>query len=349
MDPDNLWDRVKRLTARQRPIIACVSVAGSTEEGAFDRLDRILDVRDRAEAELGVTFHVHSDACYGGYAATATWRADGRRRTADEIREATGIAWPEDSWVDSMKALAHADSISIDPHKLGYVPYPAGALLLRDGRARTLVATDPPYILPSHVPARNNDAVTGRFAFEGSRPGAAAAAVWLSHRAVPLDERGYGYLMERTAVGARALYDALSTTETTPFTIVTLPAPDLNIVCFLVMPLGEAALHEINALNEGIYHSLSVQHPYDTPDYVISRTVLRSPVYRGVVQPLLGRIDRRLLDEWPEEGLVVLRAVVMDPFLATSERGSRHGDGFVRAIRRAAHGVEAQSGSPTLL
>lgn len=32
MDPDNLWDRVKRLTARQRPIIACVSVAGSTEE-----------------------------------------------------------------------------------------------------------------------------------------------------------------------------------------------------------------------------------------------------------------------------------------------------------------------------
>lgn len=121
---------------------------------------------------------------------------------------------------------------------------------------------------------------------------------------MPLDERGYGYLMERTAVGARALYDALSTAETTPFTIVTLPAPDLNIVCFLVMPLGEAALHEINALNEGIYHSLSVQHPYDTPDYVISRTVLRSPVYRGVVQPLLGRIDRRLLDEWPEEGLV---------------------------------------------
>ncbi|HUF66894.1 MAG TPA: pyridoxal-dependent decarboxylase [Gemmatimonadaceae bacterium] len=349
MDPDNLWDRIRRLAARQRPIIACVSVAGSTEEGAFDRLDSILEVRDRAEDELGVTFHIHSDACYGGYAATVTWRADGRRRTAEEIREATGIEWPQDTWVDSVKALSHADSISIDPHKLGYVPYPAGALLLRDGRARALVATEPPYILPSHVPARNNDAVTGRFAFEGSRPGAAAAAVWLSHRAVPLDERGYGYLMERTAVGARALYDALSTTNVAPFTIVTLPPPDLNIVCFLVMPHREATLQEINALNEGIYHSLSVQHPYDAPDYVISRTVLRSPVYRGVVEPLLGRIDTRLLDQWNDDGLVVLRAVVMDPFLATSEPGSRHGEGFIRAVRHAAHRVPAQSGSLTLI
>jgi glutamate/tyrosine decarboxylase-like PLP-dependent enzyme len=349
MDPENLWDRVRRLAARKRPILACVSVAGSTEEGAFDRLDSILEVRDRAEAELGVTFHIHSDACYGGYAAAVTWRSDGKRRTADEIREATGIEWPQDSWVDSVKALAHADSISIDPHKLGYVPYPAGALLLRDGRARALVASDPVYILPSHVPARSNDAVTGRFAFEGSRPGAAAAAVWLSHRAVPPDERGYGYLMERTAAGAYALHDALTSINTSPFAIVTLPAPDLNIVCFLVMPPGGTTLREINALNEGIYQTLSVQHPYDAPEYVISRTVLRSPVYRGVVEPLLGRIDRRLLNEWPTEGLVVLRAVVMDPFLATNEPGSRHGEGFVRAIRHAARGVEAQSGSLTLI
>jgi glutamate/tyrosine decarboxylase-like PLP-dependent enzyme len=349
MDPDSLWDRVRRLVARRRPIIACVSVAGSTEEGAFDRLDAILDVRNRAEAELGVTFHVHSDACYGGYAAAVTWRSDGRRRTADEIREATGIAWPSDSWVDSMHALSHADSISIDPHKLGFVPYPAGALLLRDGRARTLVASDPPYILPSHVPARSNEAVTGRFAFEGSRPGAAAAAVWLSHRAVPLDERGYGYLMERTAVGARALYDALLSPDASPFRIFALPAPDLNIVCFLVLPPGEPALTDINSLNEGIYHALSVQHPFDTPEYVISRTVLRSPVYQGVVEPLLGRIDGDLQAEWPEEGLVVLRAVVMDPFLATSEPGSRHAEAFVRAVRQAAGGVKEQAGSLTLI
>ena len=46
----------------------------------------------------------------------------------------------------SVRALERADSVSIDPHKLGYVPYPAGAFLLKDRRGRELVATDPPYL-----------------------------------------------------------------------------------------------------------------------------------------------------------------------------------------------------------
>jgi glutamate/tyrosine decarboxylase-like PLP-dependent enzyme len=350
MDPDHLWERVSTMARRRRPIIACVTVAGTTEEGAFDRTDAILEVRERAEAELGVTFHVHSDACYGGYAASVGWRADGRRRTAAEVREATGTTWPTDEWMESVRALSRVDSISIDPHKLGFVPYPAGALLLKDGRARALVASDPPYILPSHVPARSNEAVVGRFSIEGSRPGAAAASVWVSHRTVPLDERGYGYLMERTATGAHRLHAALTETDPSPFTVLTLPNPDLNIVCFLVVPRTPFDLAELNALNEGIYERLSVQHPYDGPDYVLSRTVLRSPIYEGVVQPLLGRLDRSLLSQWRTQGLVVLRATVMDPFLATAEPGSRHIAGFVRAIRQAAHRASGvPSGSEAVL
>jgi glutamate/tyrosine decarboxylase-like PLP-dependent enzyme len=336
MDPDHLWSRVRRLAQLRRPIIGCVSVAGSTEEGAFDRLDLLLEVRARAEAELGVTFHMHSDACYGGYAAAATWRADGTRRTAAEIREASGTSWPTPEWVASVEALAGVDSVSIDPHKLGYVPYPAGALLIRDGRSRALVATEPPYILPSHVPRQSNEAVVGRFSFEGSRPGASAASVWLSHRSIPLDERGYGYIIERTAAGAHRLHAALATADASPFRIVPLPSPDLNIVCFIVCPPQPFSLSELNELNADIYAALSVQHPYDAPEYVISRTVLRSPVYQGVVEPLLGRIDDTLLRDWPEQGLVVLRAAVTDPFLATAEPGARHLAGFVRAVRESA-------------
>jgi glutamate/tyrosine decarboxylase-like PLP-dependent enzyme len=336
MDPDHLWKRVKRLAQLRRPIMACVSVAGSTEEGAFDRLDTLLEVRARAETELGVTFHLHSDACYGGYAAAATWRGDGTRRTAAEVREASGTSWPTEEWVASVEALAGADSVSIDPHKLGYVPYPAGALLLKDGRARALVATEPPYILPSHVQRRTHDAVVGRFSFEGSRPGASAASVWLSHRSIPLDERGYGYIIERTAAGARLLHAALETADMVPFRVVTLPSPDLNIVCFIVCPPQPFSLSGLNRLNAEIYDTLSVQHPYDSPEYVISRTILRSPVYHGVVEPLLTRVDGALLKEWPDQGLVVLRAAVTDPFLATPEPGARHLAGFVRALRESA-------------
>ena len=150
MDPDALWEQMRDLAQRRQPILALVSVCGSTEESAVDRLDQVLQVRARAEAELGATFHLHSDACYGGYAAAVLRRADGTRRSAAEVRESVGTAWPSDDWVEAVGALSQADSVTVDPHKMGYVPYAAGAILVRDGRTRHLVATDPPYLSPSN-------------------------------------------------------------------------------------------------------------------------------------------------------------------------------------------------------
>jgi glutamate/tyrosine decarboxylase-like PLP-dependent enzyme len=127
MDPDALWDCVRELVRHRQPVLACVSVCGTTEESAVDRLDRVIEVRDRAASELGASFHIHSDACYGGYAAAVTRKADGDRRQGDEIRRSTGGAWPDDDWIRAIASLAGADSVSIDPHKMGYVPYSAGA------------------------------------------------------------------------------------------------------------------------------------------------------------------------------------------------------------------------------
>ena len=35
--------------------------------------------------------------------------------------------------------IRQADSITIDPHKAAYIPYPAGGLCYRDGRLRYLI------------------------------------------------------------------------------------------------------------------------------------------------------------------------------------------------------------------
>ena len=339
MDPDALWDRVQELAARKVPILACVSVCGTTEESAVDRLDRVIAVRERAERELGVSFHVHSDACYGGYAAAVTWKEDGTRRTPDEMRAATECAWPEEGWLEAMEAMAHADSITIDPHKLGYVPYPAGAFLLRDRRARDLVAVDPPYLLPSQGLNAEEDLFLGRFIFEGSKPGAAAAAVWLSHKVLPLDERGYGYLIERTVCGAHRLHTVLSRADMVPFRIVMLPPPDINIVCFIVRQPGATTLTEVNALNESIYERMSVQQPGAQPEYVITRTRLQTPTYDGAIEPILQSLDAGSVDDWRAsglEGLTVLRCTVMDPFLQAGPPTPDHLAGFVEALKRAA-------------
>ena len=337
MDPDALWARLRELSRRRQPVLALVSVCGSTEESAVDRLDQVLEVRERAERDLGMTFHVHSDACYGGYAAAVTRRADGSRRSAAEIRASSETDWPTEGWALSMEALGRADSITVDPHKMGYVPYAAGAILVRDRRARQLVAVDPPYLLPVDTVVSGGEPFLGRYILEGSKPGAAAAAVWLSHKVVPLDERGYGFLIERTVAGSRRLHAALDGSDLCPFRTIMLPLPDINIVCWLLSHPSLGTLRDVNAFNERVYARLSLARPDGSPEYIITRTRLRSPMYDGAIDPLLSELDVCTAEEWrgSGEGLVVLRSTVMEPFVTAPPPAPDHVAGFLRALRRA--------------
>ena len=337
MDPDALWQTIATLSGRKTPIMACISVCGTTEESAIDRLDQILAVRDRAERELGVTFHVHSDACYGGYAASITRSPDGTPLSAHQIRTANESSyWPTEEWVAAIAALQDADSVTIDPHKLGYIPYPAGAFLLKDRRGRALVATDPPYLSPATHPGGSIAPSIGRFIFEGSKPGAAAAAVWLSHKTIPLDITGYGSLIASTTRAARKLHKQLCRVRFAPFHVVRMPEPDLNIVCFFLYHEKIDSLPLVNDLNEAIYAELSPGGERQ-PDYMITRTRLTSPAYDGAIAPLLAYLDSGAEKYWrthPNEGLVVLRATVMNPF--PPDPRQNHVDGLVLALRRAA-------------
>jgi glutamate/tyrosine decarboxylase-like PLP-dependent enzyme len=303
-----------------------------------DRLDQVLEVRAHLERELGATFHVHSDACYGGYAAAVTRRADGTRRTVGEIRQSVGEDWPTEDWMRAIEALGQADSVSVDPHKMGYVPYSAGAILVRDGRTRHLVASDPPYLSPVELPASQTERFLGRYILEGSKPGASAAAVWLSHKVLPLDERGYGYLIERTVAGARRLHAALAAADLSPFRTIMLPVPDINIVCYLLCHPTLTTLAAVNDFNERVYTRMSLARSDGQPDYIITRTRLRSPAYDGAVDPVLAALGVGSVDEWKAggaEGLVVLRSTIMDPFLAEPPPARDHISGLIGALRRA--------------
>jgi len=336
MDPDALWREIESLTSRRIPVMACVSTCGTTEQGAVDDLQHIVDVRSRAERELGVTFHIHSDACYGGYAASLTRATDGSRHTGAELREICGGgSWPTDQWTRSVVALEDADSVSIDPHKLGYVPYPAGAFLLKDRRGRELVATDPPYLALTTARESGDAPVIGRFIFEGSKPGASAAATWLSHKTLPLNRAGHGKIIASTMKAARELYALLGSSDFGAFRVIRLPEPDLNIVCFLLHHPSLATLSALNALNEMIYKELSPGEEMSAP-YMISRTRLTSPASDGAIGPLLSSIgkDGESYVKAIGEGLTVLRATVMNPFSVDANPDYLHG--LTDAVRRAA-------------
>lgn len=341
MHPEALVERLAHCAASRTPVLAVVSVVGTTEEGAVDRLDAIADACDHARRHLGVSAHLHADACHGGYAAALTRGRDGERLPAETIQAATGRAWPDAAWVRAISALARADSVTVDPHKLGYVPYPAGAILLRDRRARALVSQDPPYL--AHADGED-EGFLGRWILEGSKPGAAAAAVWLSHRVIGLDVEGYGHLIAEASAGARALHAALQEPGALgECRAICLPEPDLNVTTWVVTHRRCTTLAAVNALNAGIAGAMRPD-PRRDPPYMLSSTRLSAPGCDGIARPLLAELGVGEAD-WPAEGLVILRSTVMDPFFVAGPPTPDHLHGLVGAVRDAAAGVMASSGA----
>jgi glutamate/tyrosine decarboxylase-like PLP-dependent enzyme len=104
------------------------------------------------------------------------------------------------------KALKHADSITVDPHKAGYAPYPAGALCYRNSAMRDLVSLRAPVVFHDKT-----EPTVGIYGIEGSKPGAAAAAVWLAHKVIRPTRGGYGYILGRCIWNSKRLYCRLFT------------------------------------------------------------------------------------------------------------------------------------------
>jgi glutamate/tyrosine decarboxylase-like PLP-dependent enzyme len=333
MDPDALEERLAALAAARQPVIACVAVAGTTEESAFDRIDLIADVRDRVGREHGLGFALHADAAWGGYAASITRGPGGARRTyEDALADYAPETWPEEGIFRALCALERTDSITIDPHKLGFVPYPAGAISFRDKRVRDLVAVEAPYIFHPGAPEH---AYIGRFILEGSKPGAAAAGVWMSHKVLPLDSTGYGRLIGETARGALALHRRLTGGAWDPFRIVPLPRPELNIVCFAIGHPELLTLEATNGFCDRVYHAMSVAGGRATRevDYFITKTVLRAAEYGDAGIPVVEALGFTREDYLRAGGVTVIRSTVMDPFLAARRGRTDFIGGFMRSLR----------------
>lgn len=96
-----LDEKVESIKKGYGRVVAIVGIAGETETGMVEDLEGIAEVAKKHD----VYFHV--DAAYGGPFVLSR---------AQEL----------------FKGISQADSITVDPHKMLYTPYPAGAVLLRD-------------------------------------------------------------------------------------------------------------------------------------------------------------------------------------------------------------------------
>lgn len=332
MDLDALDATLERLAREDRPVLACVGVVGTTEGGGVDPLDGIFELRRRYVERHGRWFFVHLDAAYGGY-ARALWRTkDGGMRDADSL-SADGLTRP--GLAEAMAATSQADTVTVDPHKLGFIPYPAGALLLRDRRWRQASAFKAAYV------NADDEEHVGGFMIEGSRPGAAAAACWLAHRSVPLNEHGYGRILRDSFRSAQGLAELLDDKLFGDHRCCVLERPDLDVVLYAFTPGTGATLETVNAVQKRVLRRLD---PTGKGPFALSSTRLTPEVHGQAPLPFLARLGISA-EEWrPGAGLTLLRTAMMTPFVADPEVKAHYRSRLAAALADAVRHEVAPDG-----
>ena len=208
LDLEHVEVTLDKLLRRRTPVLAAVAVIGSTEESAVDPLTGLLDLRDRFNAR-GLNFAIHADAAWGGYFRAMLREGDG------PCHPDTIPTTPMSDYVRAQyEALGRADSITVDPHKGGYIPYPAGALCYRNSTFRDAISLRAPVVFHSQT-----EPTVGIYGVEGSKPGSAAAAVWLAHRVIRPDRSGYGRILGQCMWTSKRLFCRLATLDDPRFGI----------------------------------------------------------------------------------------------------------------------------------
>jgi len=354
LDPAALHDTLERCARERQAVLMCVAVLGGTEYGTIDPIDQVLAARE-ASRERGLDFAMHVDAAWGGYLATLFRNEDGSLRSRDEVA-ADYVQFPTSAVHAAFAALGATDSVTVDPHKLGYLPYGSGAFICRDHRAMTLLAERADYVFHGGIPrdylARYRS--LGQFIPEGSKSGAAAAAVYVTHKVLPLDHAHFG-ILPRATVRAAEIFDAHAqrfALEQADYVQALVPfAPDSNLVCLALNPRGNRSIAVANAFVRELHDMLRCdpRQPLQTKEFFGSVTTLRpdmlGPAQTTHIFTALG-LDTSTLDP-REDRLMILRHTLMNPYLIDHENGISYIDRYFDFLGRRIRALRAVTRNDT--
>ena len=229
---------------------------------------------------------VHIDAAYGGFFRLL----------------AQGDA-PQGFPSADFLAIGDADSVVVDPHKHGLQPYGCGAVLFRDPAVGRHYRHDSPYTYFTSEALH-----LGEISLECSRPGAAAAALWLTLRALPLRaDDGLGPILAASLRAARDLAARLDASErfrlwAPPTTDIVVYAPKTDAVSTTdaaagaIFDAGMAdtadplflSLYRLDAARLGRRWGLAP----DAASARVLRSVLMKPEHEPAVPWIASRLDR---------------------------------------------------------
>lgn len=376
---------------------AVVGIVGTTEEGAVDPVHQISELRRQLAQERNRSFWLHIDAAWGGYIRSLFCGHDAlpSESTAEQIlahytrainaqeqfflpmhhpdaaQQPSLIRWDDPEVYRAFLAMPDADSITVDPHKMGYIPYAAGIIAFQKALVTDLIVQHAQYISDERGGLKAIDepstiTAVGPYTLEGSKAGATAVSCWLAHTTIHLEAGEHGKIMKTSLLNTKKLYTYLTmhqhmfaqidaelfpnTRCQHPFSFVALSEPDTNILCFIAVPMAwqndelhqiDMRLPQLNQLNQRIYEAFpSAKRDGAQPTrqaFFVSRTRFEKEQYSAAsIRPVIERFHVSLA-EYEQYGLFVMRSTVMNPLYYTAEQeGSNYLLGFVKHLHREA-------------
>ncbi|MDA0986060.1 MAG: aminotransferase class I/II-fold pyridoxal phosphate-dependent enzyme [Bacteroidetes bacterium] len=254
---------------------------GTTGFGALDNLKEIIPLAKIYNVRL------HADAAYGGF-----------------FKLLSKINPPE---VDSniFDLLNKCDSVVIDPHKRGLQPYGCGCVIYRDNKVGKFFKHDSPYTYFT-----SQDVHLGELTFECSRSGAAAASLWATLKAFPLEPNfGLGKILSQTRSCALKWDKLINKSDV----LNSLVKPELDIVTYYART-KYFATSQISNSSENIFNELmnrpknkiylakykidprkfkllNPKAKIDSKEVTILRSVFMKPEHNIYVQGLFNQIE----------------------------------------------------------
>jgi len=191
--------------------IGIVGIAGTTGLGVVDDIPALSDLA----LDYGLPLHV--DAAFGGFVIP--------------FAKALGYEIPDFDF-----RLKGVKSITIDPHKMGMVPIPAGGIIFREKKYIDAISVLAPYLAGGRI---------WQATITGTRPGANALAVWAMIKHLGFE--GYKEIVRKAMELSRWLAVELKKIQG----VYLVREPVLNIVSFGAENL-EAVEEELKKRGWGI-------------------------------------------------------------------------------------------------
>ena len=285
LDPKSVSKQIDKAINANRPVMMVVSVAGTTELGMIDPIDEVNAILKKYREQRGLHIWHHVDAAYGGYLCSTLRGDSGSCLLSPNVQRA-------------LLALKDANSITLDPHKLGFVPYACGAFLVPDATSYSVSSIHAPYL----EQATNVQFPGWSTTLEGSRAATGPSAVWLSAKVMPLTAQGHGTFLNQSMSVARQIHQRL--TEG-PAQIRLLPAGDTNVICFAVAD-SQDTITKANQRTESLLSFMK-----NSPELSVTRTHLGIDNYTALITSTVNQWQGSVDDDH----LTVVRMVIMNPYL----------------------------------